>query len=385
MFLAAVIFAVVIAWVLLRNPRGPENQVYKGKTMRVWTEQMRSPKGGEREQAIGVFKELGESAVPALTRLAGVQEPVVRKRLWPVFAKFPGAVPKLLAPYLKPPSVAAVRFSAIEMLGLLGAQAQGAVPVLAEIFRNGPVGMRYHAALSLGKIGGRALPVLLDALNQPNLERRRSAAEALGESGIPGEKAMAPLMKCLDDENDIVRHAALESLGKRGPELLPQLVTMLKSGDVKERVSAARVLGSFRPVRNIAQPPLLEMASDPSAACRVQALKTLGTFSLPNRMLVDAFCMALKDPVPEVRAAAAIALTGTPRMTLPAVPDLVAALRDPAPEVRASAAQAVAVFGSNASLAMPGLHQLEADTNEAVRDAATQAIARLEVDLNPEL
>lgn len=89
-------------------------------------------------------------------------------------------------------------------------------------------------AWSLGRIGMPAFDAVMSLLNDPSIESRRCAVDALGEIGNP--LAIDALCKSLmDDEYQVQLWAAL-SLSKIGKDALPCLHSIVKNCDPQLRL-----------------------------------------------------------------------------------------------------------------------------------------------------
>ncbi|MEG4419662.1 HEAT repeat domain-containing protein, partial [Microcoleus sp. LAD1_D5] len=93
-------------------------------------------------------------------------------------------------------------------------------------------GRELDAAIEkLAEIGEPAIPALMAAVQDKNLQVRRSAANVLRQIGRPAIPALA---KALKNSDANVRRDAASALGRIGAEAktaLPQLVPLLKDSD----------------------------------------------------------------------------------------------------------------------------------------------------------
>ena len=97
----------------------------------------------------------------------------------------------------------------------------------------------------LGEIVEPAIPALMTAVQDKNLQVRRSAADVVRQIGRPAIPALA---KALKNSDAGVRRDAASALGDIGAEAktaLAQLVPLLKDSDAKVRSSAASALESI--------------------------------------------------------------------------------------------------------------------------------------------
>jgi HEAT repeats len=127
----------------------------------------------------------------------------------------PPAVPELVA--LTQHTEPAVRASAVELLGLVGA-AGDAEPVL-DLLTDPAAPVRVAAATALGRLGaGQARDALMNALDDRVPTVRVAAATALG--GIGGRQASAALLPVARNDTFDAARAAAEALGRIDPGLV---------------------------------------------------------------------------------------------------------------------------------------------------------------------
>jgi HEAT repeat protein len=92
-------------------------------------------------------------------------------------------------------------------------------------------GLPETAADALSRIGEPAVPALVGALTDPEVNVRIQAARALARLGPPAKDAVPALTKALDDPDIGVRQNAARALGQIGPdakEAVPELIRSLK-------------------------------------------------------------------------------------------------------------------------------------------------------------
>lgn len=75
------------------------------------------------------------------------------------------------------------------------------------------------------------LDILIENLKDDDPDKRKEAAEKLGETGT--ETAIEPLLNVLNDENPQVRFASAKALGKIGEPAIDPLVLILKMRRVR--------------------------------------------------------------------------------------------------------------------------------------------------------
>ncbi|MBE7464082.1 MAG: HEAT repeat domain-containing protein [Planctomycetes bacterium] len=216
----------------------------------------------------------------------------------------------------------------------------GAVPVLRAVLSDlkGAPSARAAAAQVLGKLGAPgadALPQLLAALDDPALEVRRTALEAINELGPKAKAAAEPL------------GAWLEGLG--GPGANPVLRAL--------REDALLAQANVR--RDPQAPPLVSVAE---LADDAQLREILSV-----------------SPNPGYRAEAATALRGRAESAQAAenAKSLIAALNDTEIDVRLAAARALAIYGAHAKAATPPLLDWLGSDDPRRHRAALAALAGL--------
>jgi HEAT repeat protein len=164
------------------------------------------------------------------------------RRLGPVAES---AGPSLL-PLLKEQSFER-RFEAAEaLIAVSPAQAEPAVPILAEALKPSPqTGRALYLASRLGKTAQGLVPILLPLLKLEDVNRRLAAAEALVHIDPAQAQAAVPVITALfKDERaaklDIL--GALERLGPRAQAATPALLALLEDPKFGDGPEAAVVL-----------------------------------------------------------------------------------------------------------------------------------------------
>jgi HEAT repeat protein len=99
-----------------------------------------------------------------------------------------------------------------------------------------PWGIKETAVDALGRIGGQAVPTLVNTLNDPNPRVRAEAARALARIGPEATEAVPALIARLDDPDEEVRQAAARALGQVGPAAataVPALISLIDAASNK--------------------------------------------------------------------------------------------------------------------------------------------------------
>ncbi|MGO8670081.1 MAG: HEAT repeat domain-containing protein [Capsulimonadaceae bacterium] len=301
-----------------------------------------------------------------------------------------GAIPALVKALADLPYVAG---AAVAALGKIGTPA---VPCLVELLtdprfndarvkvppspdRPNSSSLRGHAAMNLGTIGDhRAVPALVAALGDPDLNMRRDAADALGDIKPPA--APPELIAALSTEHWIGdhtwfkypyrpgRHHIAEALGKIGDAAAagPLIEAM---GDRRFYHQACRALGEIGDASAV--PALVDGLSDVDR--RSTAARALGKIHDPA--VIPALEKSLREYDGTGLSPAEILAEIGPR----AFPVLLEALRDDNPTVRLTVAQWL-VHPNLAPVipeAMLALADALEDEDELVRKSAATGLHKI--------
>jgi HEAT repeat protein len=168
----------------------------------------------------------------------------------------------------------------------------------------------------------------------------------------------------------------LEILGDAAATALPVLTEALSDPDKFVRWGAARALKAFPPAKAIgAVPGLARLVCDPDLSVRMAAAETLELFGPLAKDAVPALAQAIVTGDAEPRVAAMVALAATgPENAKAAVPQLVDALTHPDARVRKAAAETLGKIGPPARAAIPALRRALGDEDNDVRVNASDAI-----------
>jgi len=141
---------------------------------------------------------------------------------------------------------------AAETLGMIGAPAAHTIPAIITMLGDTENLVRWSAANALGEIGIPDVTVsaLIDVLNDPNNPSRKMAAAALGKIGAAAASAVPMLIEMLNDPNIGTRAIAATALGEMGPAAvpaLPSLFALLSDPNEILRERVTEVLGQIGP------------------------------------------------------------------------------------------------------------------------------------------
>lgn len=176
-------------------------------------------------------------------------------------------------------------------------------PVLEQALRNHEDSNLRNAAMELFvALGGRSLPPLRTLLKDADEEVRTFSSVMLGNLGE--RDAVPDLLEALGDPDLNVKHAVAEALGKiKDPRAVEPLMEILQS-DMWLQFPAAVALGELGDSRAI--PALLPLLDVPGA--NVPAIQALG--KIGDRRALEPLCRFLEDPEPSLREWALEAVAG---------------------------------------------------------------------------
>jgi HEAT repeat protein len=176
------------------------------------------------------------------------------------------------------------RRAAIDFLEMLEDDAAPAVPLLIQALSDPDIFVRWSAARTLGRldvsVGAPAVPALARTLSDPDLDVRITAASTLEAYGSGARKAIPALAEAVGNKNDpeFVR-AAMYALQAVGPEAsraaTPALLVELRHDDPRVRRTAAETLGRFGPAARNAVPALRAALNDEDSDVRQAASDAL--------------------------------------------------------------------------------------------------------------
>jgi HEAT repeat protein len=209
---------------------------------------------------------------------------------------------------------------------------------------------------------------LVDALDDPNRDKRAHAANRLGEIGA--KEAIPALIARLRDDDFRVREDAARALGKlkAAGAVLGLLEAVRQSRPGPFGSGQNFFIDALREIGGLAVPVLVDALSDEDPRMRLQIVDLLGEIGEADA--ASALAGALRDPEWRVRwrAADALGKLGDPS----AVADLLDLLADTSKDVRVSAAWALGRISHPS--AVEGLSKLLHDREWRVRWGAAEAL-----------
>ena len=157
-------------------------------------------------------------------------------------------------------------------------------------------------------VGQQQIQALIQALESDRPAVRASAADALGRIGAEAKAGVPVLGLALTDPNAVVQKAAADALVRIGPEArsaVPQLIRAMKDDDLLVAMEMAKALDILAPG---AVPELIQTLTDKDPWVRRHAAEYLGKIGPGAKAAVPALTEAARDGDPAVRRAAADAL-----------------------------------------------------------------------------
>ncbi len=244
--------------------------------------------------------------------------------------------------------------------------------------------VRMTAAEGIGDLHPPAessIPLLVEALKDPDRRVRSAAAWAAVRTCSTGKEAVAPLTAVLEAPVDIRAIAAaarkLGLIGAAAKGSVPSLLKTLSAAEWWARAEAAEALGKIGPAAGGAVEPLVRALADESARVRLEVSRALAAIGPPPRASLPALVTALGAAELRVRIGAARALGRMGPAAKDAVPDLVAALDGEEWYFRCAAIWALGEIGPAARKAVPALEKALEDRDKDVREEARKALKKI--------
>ncbi len=352
---------------------------------------------GTRYQAAEALEKLGAGAEPALPALIdalgddgaflGSNADFVSSKAERTLLRIgPPSVPALAAAS-KGHSNPRVRRQTFWVLGLMGREAQAAIPVLQAALRSkmdrvaavqtlrqiDPEGAFYLPTLIPGT--KQPIPTLIDSLRHPDASQQILAAQALSEIGPTAKQAIPALLELLKHEDYSVRSAGANALGFMGREAEPAVKPLLRAlqddnWDVRSRSASA--LSRIAPRNREVALALVRLLTD--SHVRSAAAKALGQMGPGAEAAVGALSESLQDPAAGDAAAAALGEIGPAARA--AVPALIRAMQHPN-SLRYEATTALGRIGLDAQAAIPALLKALEDNGDLGPPEAVESLAQI--------
>ncbi len=343
-----------------------DEPTYGGKPLGYWVWRLQKAEKKEEQsaasQAIIGFGPDAAPAVPALVKMLDDRSEKFRETVGQILCDLGpaarSAVPDLVRSLkdgkARSPEVV------IRILGKIGPDARDAVPLLTNLLKEKKLAI--EAVDALGEIG-LAAQSALPAIRQALRDREPEAATFLG--------------------------AAVQTLGKIGPKAVPVLIELLQEDgiDSSNRAAIAASLGQYGSAAKSAVPVLTLLIEKDSVkpGDRADIAKVLGQIGSAARKAVPSLVRVLKSQSAALRVSAATALWKIEKHPL-AIPSLIQQIKDVEGKdgfyeetVQASrAADALGEIGAQAKTALPTLQQALSSKCGWVRSSAVDAIRKID-------
>lgn len=176
-----------------------------------WLDDLVSGEEARAENAVTALIELGQDAIPALQDLT--RSPDVDSRWWALrtLAQSPLSQTEWLVPFLND---LAPEIRQCAALGLAGKPDENATQPLIRALSDDDSMVGSLAVNALVKIGGAAVPSLIEVVKEAKQSARIHALRALAEIG--DHRAIPVMMKVMDEDSALLQHWAKEGLERLG-------------------------------------------------------------------------------------------------------------------------------------------------------------------------
>jgi HEAT repeat protein len=370
-------------------------------------EQLESGAPHVRAQAAGTLWKVTDQAEPScstLIELLGHEDLEIRRSamiyLGLMGADAAPAVPVLAAMRDEidsyPASVYHLAHHWADALEDIGTPAAAAVPQLLEFAKDSnqrDLG-RQAAIAALAEIGAsdqRTVPVLLELIDREDYSIQRSAVDALGDLSAEPERVVPALVE-VAEESSRLQDATIRALGRFGPDAeaaVPLIEKMLEQPEGRLRLCAAEALWRIEGDARRSLPTLIDVLSDPNTRLRSRAAEILEQIGPSAASAAGALESNLSHDYHDVRVAAARALW---RITDKAEPslDVLLSLLDKeylpilpggsfgsSVRCRSDVIEFLGARGPAARPALPALQKLTRHESRKLRLAAKGAIERI--------
>lgn len=339
--------------------------------------------------ALGKIGPSAKNAVPALIKALRDTDYATRKSAADALKKLNAMTMQVKINYFFSAHPIISTFSGIVVSIALLFAVWFAVPLAWRIFHptgwyihelhNIDIQRRISAAQALGKIGKPAVQSLIKALSHKKGDVRIGAAEALNNIGAMPPKAIPIILRSLRDKESEVRRNITEVLGKADPEtpdLVPALIRMLGDNDSSVRESAAEALGKTGPETPEVVPALMKALGDSFHQVRTSAASALEKCGAMNTELKVKRCITdFRDTQTDILSKAIEELEN---IGPAAIPELIKALGDANSHIRRFAAAALEKQNALSVELKVKRYILDlADNHTSVRTRAAEALGNM--------
>ena len=228
--------------------------------------------------------------------------------------------------------------------------------------------------------GARAVPTLIDMLQDDDPSTRIVAAEQLGQVGPAAQAALPRLLAQATQDGsqhaNTTAAAAMKSIDLTAArQVMTHFIPRLLDQDAQQRRTACAVLGSLGPVAKPAVPTLLTLVHDPDELVRRNAVMALASIGIPSPPVLAALLEGLRDSSLLVRQTAVTQFAFTVPLTQPVIAALTPLLSDPDRSIATLARSALDKSKPDDAAQLESLGMMV--QHSAARDYALHQLAQL--------
>jgi len=263
----------------------------------------------------------------------------------------------------------------------IGDDTEHILPVAADLLTDPNVGVRQAAVNLLANQGKGALPHLITALKDADVNVRFSAVSAVQR--IPGDikDALPALLAMTKEGQNFQRRNVVLALGRVGETAVPHLIDLLRDNDAFIRMTAVQSLQGIGAPAVKAVPIISDMAlQEGNTVTRRNCIVAIA--AIEPEKLGDLFARVRKHNDEKVRVVAYHAVSSRvikkgPVNAISAklgVPLLIEGAKDSSANVRLAVLQGLANYGRDANDGVATVKMLLEDPDQRVRAQAQTAL-----------
>lgn len=333
-------------------------------------------------RSLGDFEALADEAVPALRKLLADKEKVVRIHAIVALGRIGDTSPDTIDALVDAAtgSDPTIQREAIAALRALHPGPEKVAKALSQALASNDPAITERALEAIVERGADAVPLLIDAIKQPNTTYLACAAiEKIGPDAADTVPALTQLLGETAHSQVLIQALlALASIGPAAQSASPRVVLLLDTDkDATVPVAAAYCLGSIGAPD--ADADLEQALKSNNAFLQMVAAWSLAKIHPDDTTLVqqaiDQLTLGLGSDDPAMRTAAANGLEKLHASPEQVAPALIAVADDPNPEVRANVVRALASLGPKI---IP--HAVKALGKPKFRDLSLRVLTRMGPD-----
>lgn len=260
-------FVAAIFCLLVVQPIQSSEPTYNGHPLSEWLVlDLKSQASAEN-----AIRQIGTNGIPTLIDILGAKESNKRK----VLAKLDNEELKQEFSS-KDSNLADLRNLAVNGFGILGANAESAVPQITKLFYDQET--RFEATRALIRVGPRGFSVLTNALADEDSSVRNPLIWVIGQEGGDPKVVTQLLIKSLKDSDVVNQGNTATFLADRDPAIaIPALIALLDENHTNfvTVIGAAKGLSSYGAAAKAAAPILLSIYTNTWDVELIWALKAI--------------------------------------------------------------------------------------------------------------